>query len=328
MPKYSIEARYYDVPEFSVSHHYWLLRDLATGQPIAELHGLITDRASGAPLQLGIDARGGHALQVWHFIHAPAEGLWMAPERTEFNDSALYWEGQKALSMFAGEAEEALTRWNSAAATLPLLNRGDLEFPAEPGAAPDDNSVYATLGEIMGVEAHLFSGSDAPGLELRLLDAAQIESLRFRPGGRVAVADPDIPAWDAPAVDAEAAAPARVRTSGPIDPTDSEHPDHALYRQSLAAVHALDASLGRTPDEASERLAASMLVVAKQAGMDRIDHVILSVRTDYVGRGQNVFVVQNDYRSWAHRRAHTDTHSAVATSAAESFGKLAAFGRR
>ncbi len=324
MAKYSIEARLYRVKELSVSHNYWLLRDLSTGTPLAELHGLITDRATGAALQFGLDAKGGHALQAWHYIHAPVEGLWMAPERTEFNDSALYWEGQKTLAVFVGDATEALLRWNSAASLLPLLNRQDADYPDAGEEGVDDNSVYATLGEIMGVEVHVFEDGDAPGVALRMLDPKQIDAFRFRfEGPREDAETPEVlPSEPKPRMESRAAAsPPRPPS---FDPTSATHPDHNLYRQSLAAVHKLDASLGRTPDEASERLAASMLLVAKQAGLDRIDHVILSIKTDYVTRGQNVFVVQNDYHSWSHRRAHTDTGSAVGASAAETFKKLEA----
>ncbi|WP_242113027.1 XVIPCD domain-containing protein [Luteimonas aquatica] len=317
MAKYSIEARLYRVQELSVSHTYWLLRDLSTGVPIAELHGLITDRGTGAALQFGLDAGGGHALQAWHYIHAPVEGLWMAPERTEFNDSALYWEGQKAVALFVGDAAEALLRWNSAAAILPLLNRQDLDYPARGEDGVDDNSLYATLGDIMGVQPHVFEDGDAPGTAHRMLDARQIEAFRFRFEGP----REDVEAPPAPAEAPSAPAPSRPAA---FDPTNPTHPDHPLYKQSLAAVHKLDASLGRTSDEASERLAASMLLLAKQVGLERIDHVILSIKTDYVSRGQNVFVVQNDYHSWLHRRAHIDTGAAVATPAAETFRKLEA----
>ena len=51
-----------------------------------------------------------------------------------------------------------------------------------------------------------------------------------------------------------------------LDPTQPAHPDHALYRQSQSAVGKLDQSMGRTPDTASERMAASLTVLAKQEG--------------------------------------------------------------
>ena len=53
----------------------------------------------------------------------------------------------------------------------------------------------------------------------------------------------------------EVAVPAQPQTR--LDPTQPAHPDHALYRQSQSAVGKLDQSMGRTPDTASERMAAS-----------------------------------------------------------------------
>jgi hypothetical protein len=56
---------------------------------------------------------------------------------------------------------------------------------------------------------------------------------------------------------------------------DPGHPDHAMFMQALAGVHRIDASRGRTPDAASERLAAALVVEARQRGLERIDHVEL-----------------------------------------------------
>ena len=52
------------------------------------------------------------------------------------------------------------------------------------------------------------------------------------------------------------------------------HPDHALYRQARAAVHKLDARIGRAPDRRSDNLAAALAVSARRDGLDGIDHIV------------------------------------------------------
>lgn len=128
---------------------------------------------------------------------------------------------------------------------------------------------------------------------------------------------------------------ASVQSSGPPsnalvqpnDPRHSYHPDHALYRQAQRAVHALDASLGRAPDAASERMIASVLRLAKENGFERIDHVVLSRQTGHVAGGQNVFVVQGAPNDPAALRAHMPTEQAVGTPVDESFRALQAIER-
>jgi len=99
----------------------------------------------------------------------------------------------------------------------------------------------------------------------------------------------------------------------PVDPT---HADHALHRQSMAAVHRLDASLGHHRDANSERLEASITRLAKENGLTRIDHVVL-------GGNGNVFVVEGGLDAPARRVAHMPVQAAVATPAAESFRQMA-----
>jgi putative chitinase len=100
--------------------------------------------------------------------------------------------------------------------------------------------------------------------------------------------------------------------STPVDPA---HPDHALHRQSTAAVHRLDAGLGRQRDEDSFRLEASVTRLAKENGLTRIDHVVM-------GNG-NLFVVEGGLDDPARRIVHMPVQSAMATPAADSFRRLA-----
>ena len=99
-------------------------------------------------------------------------------------------------------------------------------------------------------------------------------------------------------------------------PVDPAHPDHALHRQSTAAVQRLDASLGHHRDGHSERLEASVTRLAKATGLTRIDHVV-------TGGNGNVFVVEGGLDDPARRVAHMPLQTALGTPVAESFRQLA-----
>ncbi len=109
------------------------------------------------------------------------------------------------------------------------------------------------------------------------------------------------------------------------DPAVPDHPDHALYKQSQNAVGKLDQAMGRTSDASSERMAASLTVLAKQEGIQRIDSVVLSRANDYVKAGENVILVQGKLDDPSHQRAHMKTQLAIDTPVAESFKKIEQF---
>lgn len=98
-----------------------------------------------------------------------------------------------------------------------------------------------------------------------------------------------------------------------LSPAHPDHPDHRLYEQIREGVAELDAQHGRTPDAMSERLTGSLLVLAKDNGLDRVDHVVLSQATADARSGQNVFVVQGEMGDPAQLRAGMSTQQAVST---------------
>lgn len=108
------------------------------------------------------------------------------------------------------------------------------------------------------------------------------------------------------------------------DPSHPGHPRHALYQGCAAGVDALDRQLGRAPDERSDCMKASLAELAVRSGFDRVDHVLLSIRSGDVQAGQNVFVVQGALGDPAHLRAHMRTDAAVAAEVEVSFRKIAA----
>ncbi|WP_343124460.1 MULTISPECIES: XVIPCD domain-containing protein, partial [Xanthomonas] len=99
-----------------------------------------------------------------------------------------------------------------------------------------------------------------------------------------------------------------------------------LHSQAEDAVRRLEQSLGREYDENSARLAASSAYLAKDNGLSRIDHVVLSENTKSVRQGENVFVVEGALNDPAHKMAHMKTSDAIAQPVEQSLAQLQALG--
>ncbi|HGM5119359.1 TPA: XVIPCD domain-containing protein [Stenotrophomonas maltophilia] len=131
-----------------------------------------------------------------------------------------------------------------------------------------------------------------------------------------------VPAEPTIAPSPEPAAPAPDEAPAPNlalqDPTQPGHPDHALYQQIREGVEALDAKHGRSFDEVSERMTASLLVLAKDNDLERVDHVLVSNATREHPAGHTLFVVQGEPSNPAHQRAAMPTELAAQTSVEES----------
>ncbi|WP_125362137.1 XVIPCD domain-containing protein [Stenotrophomonas sp. 278] len=95
-----------------------------------------------------------------------------------------------------------------------------------------------------------------------------------------------------------------------------------LHQQAIEGVHRLDASLGRAPDAASERMAASLAHLARATGFSQIDHVLLGRPTDVTPESQNVFIVQGMLGDASHRRAYISVPEALREPANDSLQKL------
>ncbi|RAO75775.1 XVIPCD domain-containing protein [Dyella jiangningensis] len=85
------------------------------------------------------------------------------------------------------------------------------------------------------------------------------------------------------------------------------HPDHALFRQTRSAVHQLDTSHQRAPDQRSDNLAAALTVAARQNGMSQVNHVVLN------DDATRAYAVQGDLKSPFKQIAQVDTAQAMAT---------------
>lgn len=95
-----------------------------------------------------------------------------------------------------------------------------------------------------------------------------------------------------------------------------------LHQTSVAAMHRLEAGLGRAYDARSERLAWSATVLAASGGIDRIDHVVLSRENGKVGAGEHFFVVKGALDDPAHQRFHGRTQMALDTHVEQSVAQL------
>ncbi|WP_305805062.1 XVIPCD domain-containing protein [Stenotrophomonas sp. YIM B06876] len=105
-------------------------------------------------------------------------------------------------------------------------------------------------------------------------------------------------------------------------PDQPGHPDHGLHQQIRQGVERLDTAHGRRFDEVSERIAASLLPVAKQHGLTRVDHVLLSRHGTHAAAGGTLFVVQGKMDDPARKMAHVDTVAAAQTPVETSFNRL------
>ena len=118
------------------------------------------------------------------------------------------------------------------------------------------------------------------------------------------------------------AAPTSTRLAATMD--QPGHPDHALYRSSREAVERLETGLGRAFDANSEKLAQSAAVLARQNGLERIDHVLLSIDSGRgVRAGEHLFVVQGRADDPAHLRAMMRTDEAMARAPEQNEALLA-----
>ncbi|WAH66828.1 hypothetical protein OEG85_00455 [Xanthomonas hortorum] len=119
-----------------------------------------------------------------------------------------------------------------------------------------------------------------------------------------------------------------VEPSPKLTPADAGHPDHAMHQQIRGKVEQLDVANGRIFDATSERMTASLLTLAKDNGLTRVDHVLLNEKTKDVPAAQTLFVVQGEPQDPAKLRAHMPTAEAAQRPLQESFAQLETVNQR
>lgn len=137
--------------------------------------------------------------------------------------------------------------------------------------------------------------------------------------------EPDTEKWKTPLErqqDRQLERNLRQEMQGQKTPVEADHQDFGLYQQIKGKVTELDHQNGRTFDASSERMTASLLALAKDNGLTRVDHVLLSKQTESLTRAQNVFVVQGPLNDPAMLRAHMPTVQAAQTPVEHSFNQL------
>lgn len=96
------------------------------------------------------------------------------------------------------------------------------------------------------------------------------------------------------------------------------NPDRAIYSQIREGIAALDGERGRSFDESSERMSASLLVLAKEQGLSHVDRVALSNATVNHPAGHTVFLIQGELSQPPYSLASMHTERAVQTPVEES----------
>ncbi|MEI2456912.1 MULTISPECIES: peptidoglycan-binding protein [Lysobacter] len=117
--------------------------------------------------------------------------------------------------------------------------------------------------------------------------------------------------------------PSYLGPLGAVGPAAAPRNDPFLV-QAEAAVRRMEQGLGRGYDENSARLAASVAGMAREAGLSKIDHIVLSQGAGTVRPGEFVFAVEGALNDPAHRRAHMRTDEALAQPVERSLEKLQA----
>lgn len=200
-------------------------------------------------------------------------------------------------------------------------------------------SIQTEVAEAAPVAAHLHEAEATPSpIQLEPDVPAPLAAAEPAVPPLITDAAPKVPEHEAPytppPMEAEAAPPSSATAQRELEappapplPTQPEHPDHALYQQVREGVAALDAKYGRTFDEASERMTASLLVLAKDNDLGRVDHVLLSNATADKPAGHTLFVVQGEPSDPAHQRAAMPTELAAQTTVEESMQQFDAVSR-
>ena len=172
-----------------------------------------------------------------------------------------------------------------------------LPAPLDGGSNLGEFAVLFNLPEIQCITAP-FPGSDLNAETHNAMPEREAE--HHRQGDRASDEPPPTP----------------IEVAGTL--LDPSHPDHRLFSQLIQKEAELDAAHGRPFDAASQRISASLLVLAKQNNLSRVDHVLLSQPTQNSHAAESIFIVQGDRNDPGHRRASIATEVAAKTDVADS----------
>jgi hypothetical protein len=196
--------------------------------------------------------------------------------------------------------------------------------PVTPVAAVERKEQHAPEETPPSAAAHTLSEDqrlERSGFTLREMRAAD-KSLEHTPAARTA---PQTAESDYTSLKLGARAPHQEDAErGHAWPTKPDHPDYPLLQQIRGGVAAVDAEYGRAFDATSERMSASLFVLAKGHGLSRADHVVMSKATTTNPEAEFVFLVEGDIGDPAGRRASMRTRQAVETPVEDAMQQLEA----
>lgn len=146
--RYTIEARSYNILNIA-SHNFWVLR--CDGAVISQLHGLATDRQTNhfKPIGIFLDRLGFYVFT------------------TNNNDPTFISKTQRFMTVYQGDKDDVLMRWNKAANQVDSLNQQDLNYsPFGVLGLPitNSNSAFHLFAQLMGFECYRFAGVLEPGI--------------------------------------------------------------------------------------------------------------------------------------------------------------------
>lgn len=104
-------------------------------------------------------------------------------------------------------------------------------------------------------------------------------------------------------------------------PAQPGQADYPLCEQIRKGVAVMDSAHGRSFDAISERMAASLFVLARLNDLSRVDHVVLGGPPGNGQAGPNVFLVQGQLNDPAHVRASMPAEQAVQTPVEQSMAQ-------
>ena len=192
------------------------------------------------------------------------------------------------------------------------------------------NSFYAMYFEREQKWANVSSGGGLvsmreetnPGRIAELNDAREVRLERQQKATQFHADDPYRSITRSPLTASVDGVPGERQPATRLTDIGPGHPEYALLQQVRQGVAAIDAQAGRSHDENSERLTASVMAMARQNNLDRADHIVLSAQTADGPAGRHVFVVQGALNDPAHQRASMPTDLAVQTPVAQSLQQL------
>jgi hypothetical protein len=160
---YAIEARSHNILGLW-SHNFWVLRH-PSGEVMAELHGLATDRMTQRAVAIGTSER--HSLRAWHYAVRTYSGE-IGVDANLVDQGPYYKDGQYSEVVIAGDFNQIMPRWRAAAKSIPFINELNIDYPPGGvklvGRTKNSNSMFTSFGDIMGLPRVSFWQVFEPGI--------------------------------------------------------------------------------------------------------------------------------------------------------------------